>query len=104
MLRESVAMFAILCAFTGSLAQANTIVNSANSGVFYCGVCKYAQGKVEYTANTVKHLSWWGSTASGKCDTTNDVKRWQLQGTALYNDETDIKIFISCKLAFKNRS
>jgi len=70
-----------------------TSVNPASSGVFYCTICKYAQGKVNYTSSTVTALSWWGSTASGTCDPSNDVKRWQLQGTSLYNDATGTKIY-----------
>ncbi len=75
-------------------ADASGFVDPAASGTFYCPLgCKYSQGKVEYNANTVQYLSWWGSTASGTCDPSNDVQRWQLQGNAVYNDANGAKVY-----------
>lgn len=64
-----------------------------NSGFHCSSSCKYAQGKVEYGSSLVGHLSWWGSTASGTCDPTNDVTRWRLDHTAVYNDGNNAKIY-----------
>ena len=72
----------------------NTLINPAASGVFYCAdVCKYHQAKVQYTSSVVNYLSWWGSTASGTCDPSNDVEKWRLDGTSLYNDTSNAKLY-----------
>jgi hypothetical protein len=84
-----------LC-FNLNIAHANTIINPAESGVFYCPTCKYGQGKVQFTNNTIEHLSWKGATYTGDCGTyssSNDIKRWMLQGAAIYNDTTNVKIY-----------
>jgi hypothetical protein len=102
MLNKSKSIFITLCTFVLglcfnlNLALANTIINPAESGEFYCPICKYAQGKVEYTTNTVEHLSWRGATYTGDCGTysnSNDTKRWMLKGAAIYNDTTNDKIY-----------
>lgn len=68
---------------------------SASTTGFRCSAdgCKYAQGKVDYTSTTITAHSWWGSTASGTCDPTNNIDKWQLRATAAYNDSSGVRIY-----------
>ncbi len=84
-------MSAVLVGAPGATAKS---INPASSGVFYCAdICKYHQGKVEYSSTKINYVSWWGSTASGSCDPSNDVVKWRLQGVSVFNDYTDVKLY-----------
>lgn len=46
--------------------------------------CKYDQFRVYYDGNVVLIHGYFGSTASGSCDPSNDGIRWRLQQTSLF--------------------
>lgn len=46
--------------------------------------CKYAQARVDYTMNSPNHsttnrLDTRGATASGTCDSSNDISQWRIE-------------------------
>jgi len=48
--------------------------------------CKYAQGRAYYSpgANYLSQSQWRGGTASQSCDPTNDVIKWRLAESSLF--------------------